>query len=92
MARKKISQVEALNWKHRALRLEKEIEEQRYAWANAWGPGGVDIGRTDELGPELTAAIRTARKLKHAVVAATTQGSALAAITFMATPLPKSRV
>lgn len=88
MARKKMSQPEAQNWKHRALRAEKELEEQRYCWANSWGPGGIDIGRTYALGPELGSAIRTARKLKHAVVAIT-QGDSM--VTFMAMPLSRSR-
>ena len=47
---------------------EKQLNDQRRSWAEEW-PGGIQIGALD-LPADLFAAIRTARKLRHAVVVA----------------------
>jgi hypothetical protein len=67
MATRKMTQAEAISWRTRAKIAEMKLNQQRNAWAKEW-PDGTDIGRA-MLDAELSSAIRTARKLKHAVIA-----------------------
>ena len=62
----KISQRETRRLRKRVEALEADQERQRSTWANDY-PGGTHIASST---PDATvvAAIRTARKLKHAVV------------------------
>lgn len=64
---KKISQAEARALKKRVAEFESLERTRRNAWATEW-PKGISI---DALGvaASTAAAVRTARKLKHAVVA-----------------------
>lgn len=67
MAAKHISQRDARNLRKRVATLEAEREAQRRAWSTEW-PGGTHI--TSVAAPAAEAsAIRTARRLRHAVVA-----------------------
>jgi len=62
----RISQREARRLKKRAEAAELELDLQRNAWAVEW-PRGTHIGSSRP--PEgVASAIRTARKLRHAVV------------------------
>ena len=63
-----ISQREARRLRKRVAELEDQDDSRRLRWAGDW-PGGVEIARVQfsEMGAPM--AIRTARKLKHAVVA-----------------------
>lgn len=62
----KISQREARRLQQQVARLENQMDNQRNAWSQAW-PGGVHLGSSSPS-IELTSAIKTARKLRHAVV------------------------
>jgi hypothetical protein len=63
-----ISQREARRLKRRVYELEREEDQRRNAWTQEW-PHGVHIGETKFTADSgLIGAIRTARKLKHAVV------------------------
>lgn len=64
---KKISQTEARKLKKRVAELESLERIRLNAWARDW-PSGVHID-TLAVVPSTAAAVRTARKLKHAVVA-----------------------
>lgn len=69
MPRRKISQVEALRLQKRVADLEARDRSNRMAWASEW-VGGVNIAAAKwEPGDRVPVAIRTARRLKHAVVA-----------------------
>lgn len=63
----KMTQNEARGWRKRALAAEKQLQDQRSSWAEDW-PNGIQIAAID-LPVETFSAIRTARKLRHAVVA-----------------------
>ena len=83
----KISQREARKLRKRVVALEHELEVQRRVWSQEY-IGGVEIGsivwesRDD---PRVTA-VRTARKLNHAVVVVGNDGGTLRLI---ALPHPK---
>lgn len=62
----KISQRQARYLLNRVKVLEAAEKQRRLSWADEW-PGGVNIGSVSVSGSQ-AAAIRTARKLKHAVV------------------------
>jgi hypothetical protein len=47
--------------------MELQEETRRNAWSQEW-PDGTDIGGPTGIDPVAISAIRTARKLKHAVV------------------------
>lgn len=80
---KPISQAEARRYRKRATELERILDGQRNAWSQTF-PNGTNIGTTSA--PESTVtAIRTARKLGHAVVVVQ-HGSELL---FYALPHPK---
>lgn len=66
MKRAKISQREAHQLQRQVARLENQIDQQRMAYASEW-PGGVSIGWI-EPGLEVFTAVKTARRLGHAVV------------------------
>jgi hypothetical protein len=63
----KISQREARRLRKRVTELEAAETKRRRTWSQEW-PGGVQIAATSPTESVLTA-IRTARKLGHAVVA-----------------------
>lgn len=86
MASRRISQREARRLLARVLRLERERDEQRAGWATDY-PCGVNIATLDlsQLPAELSA-IRTARRLAHAVVAVTEQHQ----VRLYALPLPEA--
>jgi hypothetical protein len=63
-----ISQREAKRLKKRIFDLETELQRERRAWAQEY-IGGVEIARAKWNGDDVVpVAVRTARKLKHAVV------------------------
>lgn len=83
----KISQREARRLKKETLRLSNEIDEQRRAWSQQYF-GGTDIGRFDcEPNDPRAVAVRTARKLNHAVVVVGDDGGTLR---LLALPHPKA--
>lgn len=63
---RKISQREARLALRRVARLENELEIERNAYAQEW-PGGVHLG-TSNPSVEILTAVKTARRLGHAVV------------------------
>lgn len=67
--RKRITQVDAAKWKHRALEAECELRTLHSYWLKE-DPSMISIGEA-VLAPELTASIRTARRLGFPVVVAT---------------------
>lgn len=84
MSRRKISQVEAWNLFHKCRRLETQEEQRRTVWASEW-PTGARIGQAQfSADTALVGSIRTARKLKHAVVAVVNSSGL---IEFIAMPL-----
>lgn len=68
MARTKISQREARRLKRRVEELESMMSRQRSRWASDF-PGGVHIATLQSVDPCVLACLKTARKLKNAVVA-----------------------
>lgn len=78
----RISQREARRLRKRLGELERAELQRRNAWANGW-PGGVHLGATLPS-DELRGAIKTARKLRHAVVATVTDNGM---VQFYALPL-----
>ena len=64
----KISQREARRLKKRVRVLEGILQGQRARWSGDW-PGGVEIASFQDTGELVSAEIRTARALHHAVVA-----------------------
>jgi hypothetical protein len=80
-----IPQREAQRLKKRVRLLEEELDGQRRSWASEW-PHGVNIA-TLAIDREAAASVRTARMLKHAVVA-TVSGNELK---LHALRLPKER-
>jgi hypothetical protein len=82
---KAITQSEAKRWRKRALAAEKMLEDQRRSWAEEW-PNGTPIAAI-ELPPDIYGAIRTARKLKHAVVVSDVSAATNRAV-FFGLPLP----
>lgn len=81
----KISQSEARRLKHRVAELENLLRDQRMNWARDF-PGGIHIASETNMTHDTTAAIKTARKLGHAVVAV--QQNAIE-VAFYALPLPR---
>ena len=83
---KKISQREARRLIKRVTALEAAAEWQRRAWSQEY-IGGAEIGRVEwePLSP-IPVAVRTARKLRHAVVVI---GDDTGLIRFMALPHAK---
>jgi hypothetical protein len=63
----RISQREARGLRIRVRAIERELTEQRRSYASEW-PGGTHIATTDP-GLEVRTAVKTARRLGHAVVA-----------------------
>ena len=84
MSRRKISQVEAWNLLNKVRRFEQQEEQRGYAWASEW-PNGVHIGQI-QLAPDsaLVGSMRTARKLKHAIVVVAKESGL---VEFIAMPL-----
>lgn len=83
---KTISQRDARKLRRRVEELERVLNEQRRGWGSEW-PGGTSIAlwqwtKTDSV----PTAIRTARRLKHAVVATVDDAGC---VNFLALPLPK---
>jgi hypothetical protein len=66
-----MTNAEAMRWKRRAITAEKLIEKQRSSWGEEW-PDGIGLDSIDLRGDdaEISAMIRAARRLKHAVVCA----------------------
>lgn len=81
-----ISQREARRLKKRVAELEGVEESRMRRWATDW-PGGTEIARLD-CQPISLSAIRTARKLRHAVVVVSDEESAT--VRFMALPMVKA--
>lgn len=67
--RKPMSQREAAEWRKRALRAEGVLHSQRHAWRGDWPdwPKSVILSRAS-VNLETLIAVKTARKLNHAVV------------------------
>lgn len=63
-----ISQREARRLKKRVAELEAQERERRAQWATDY-PGGVNFWSIGDCGADRMAAVRTARKLGHAIVA-----------------------
>lgn len=82
-----ITQAEAKALKRRVAQLEDDEERRRAAWVSDY-PGGTQIATYDFPGSDslVPTALRTARKLRHAVVAVD-DGCRLR---FYALPLPKA--
>lgn len=80
----KISQREAKRLRKRVDELERAIENQRATYSQEWFYA-VQIG-AEEMTRETATAIRTARRLRHAVVVV---GDETDTIKFMALPSPK---
>jgi hypothetical protein len=84
MSRRKISQVEAWNLLHKCQRLEADENRRRHAWAKDW-PNGTHIGSINgDPDGGIVAAIKTARKLRHAVIVTVQDNGTIA---FIAMPL-----
>lgn len=84
MSRRKISQTEAWNLFHQVRRLEDQEEQRSNSWASEW-PMGTHIGQAQFASDSaLIGSIRTARKLKHAVVIVAKESGL---IEFIAMPL-----
>ena len=82
-----ISQREARLLRKRVAVLEDAEFNRRRAWCQEWF-GGVEIGRAKwEATAEIPVAVRTARKLRHAVVVV---GDNTGEIQFIALPLPET--
>ncbi len=65
----------------------REAERAMRGWSGDYWPGGVQVSSVDcAWCPTVTMAIRTARKLQHAVVAVVDHSET---IRFIALPLPK---
>ena len=63
----KISQREARRWRKRALTAENVLSKQKWKWADSWPEGTIVTSAV--LAPDVTSSVKTARVLKHAVVA-----------------------
>lgn len=63
----KFSQREARRLQKRVDELEKQLNDQRYAWAREW-PGGTHLGTIDCTSKIYDTQVLVARKLGHAVV------------------------
>jgi hypothetical protein len=89
MSRRKFSQTEAWNLWHKLKHFEEMEEQRANAWASEW-PMGTHIGQA-QFGPDsaLIGSIRTARKLKHAVVIVAKESGL---VEFIAMPLTKGQV
>lgn len=87
MASQRISQREARKLRKRVVELEGAIQSQRRWWSHEW-LGGVSIASATWNDPNATTpvAIRTARRLAHAVVATVDDAGT---VNFVALPLPK---
>lgn len=84
MSRRKITQIEAWNLFHKVRHYEQQEEQRGNAWASEW-PMGTHIGQAQfNADSALVGSIRTARKLKHAVVVVAKESGL---IEFMAMPL-----
>lgn len=81
-----ISQREAKRLKKRVEQLEEAEVMRRFSYASDW-PGGVNI-TTVAVGDGPEMAIRTARRLKHAVVCIVRDNGE---VMFYALPLPESK-
>lgn len=68
MATNKISQREARRLRKRVAELEDVIRRQNLRWSSDW-PNGVEIASFNDVGELVSAEIRTARLLGHAVIA-----------------------
>lgn len=80
----KISQREARRLRKRVTELETHLDHQRRSWSQEY-VGGVEITRTQWKAEDVVpTAIRTARKLDHAVVCVGDDGGL---IRFIALPL-----
>ncbi len=84
MSAKRISQNEARRLRKRVEELESRERKRRATWSQDWF-GGVEIARTtwDSATASIPTAIRTARKLNHAVVAVGDDGGT---VRFIALP------
>ncbi len=80
----KISQREARRLRKRVTELEQAVSRQRSVYAQEW-LGGIDIGR-EAMETTTATAIRTARRLGHAVVAV---GDETDTVRFIALQHPK---
>jgi hypothetical protein len=67
MTAKKISQRDARRFRHRAEQLQKVLDDQRKAWISDF-PGGIHVTTLYTTDDVLKMAIKTTRKLGHAVV------------------------
>lgn len=85
----KISQREARRLRKRVDELEQAFESQRRRWSQEFF-GGVEIGciMLNDM-PKTLSAIRTARTLRHAVVAVVNNDES--DVRFMALPSPEPR-
>lgn len=83
--RKKISQREARRLRKRVQVLQEAENARRRTWAQDY-PGGVEIARTEwQTHEAIPTAVRTARKLGHAVVVMGADSTGL--LRFIALPL-----
>jgi hypothetical protein len=82
----KISQREARRLRKRVSELESVLANQRRLYAQEW-TGGTEIGTATFTEDIVTTAIRTARRLNHAVVVV---GNETRTIRFIALPHPKA--
>lgn len=88
MSRRHISQVEAWQLFHKVKHLEKQEDQRSNAWSSEW-PLGTHIGQAQfNADSSLVGSIRTARKLKHAVVIVAKESGV---IEFIAMPLSGTR-
>jgi hypothetical protein len=86
MSRRKISQVEAWDLYHKVRNFEEQEEQRANLWASEW-PMGVSIGHAQfSADSALIGSVRTARKLKHAVVVVAKDSGI---IEFIAMPLAR---
>lgn len=86
MKKPNITQREARRLRATAQRLETVLQEQRRSWVKEWPDNGVLVATLDLANqPGSLASIRTARKLRHAVVV-TVDGNN---VHFHALPLPE---
>lgn len=81
-----ITQREAKRLKKRVAQLERAEKDRRSAYVSEW-PGGVNIASV-AVGDAPAMAIRTARRLAHAVVCTVRENGE---VLFYALPLPESK-
>ena len=78
---------ETLALRRRVRQLEYEENERRGNWSNSY-PGGVHLATIDAQA-EITAVVRTARRLSHAVVVIEQEEGEKKRLLFYGLPLPK---